>query len=993
MTRGSAYFIIGIHEARVGPFALLGLSPEDPITPELISDALERQLARIDAHPEGATPGADALRQEVRLAAQVLQNPQTLARLSAERVRHAAMRKPVARPVTPPPIAPGRPLPSRPTAPAQPESQMPSQVEEAARTIIEAITMTGGWNRRTPHFLAALADRRDIPFDRLQSALDHLPRLLDPTVPLPAPARRSPVRRSAAGSAVRAATYEPSLQELRAPAGSAPRAVAPSAPWSEQQAHEAAAKNMVAAIVTFVLAAIITLPLGVYVVAEFLALGREKPTVVLDGTATPTPSDGSRSSGAAETAVVPRVVDAPVAEAITDLEAGLMEASASPRPEWLASYRGIVGQAGFDWHLYSRGLRDRVIRVVFSALYQYGEDAATVEALLSPLRTSFGLTGTPSLYSTDDVPSAVWGQTLLALLSREANLPAPAKRAVDGRMRSLGAGAPSAASATATFDEIALSAAATLVPSLAERGAQSNDDLEQWLRWRDVVRTVAPTGLTASRRYLSGAYALLSRGPDLSASTVAVEILTALLGAVKWDELTPADLRVVTGWYVDPALVPSDVWIVSSFLAANHTIAGIDQTYVVDRNASAADRAAIHERLERLVAGIRSTAAGTEDLPQRRSWAVHAQGVLASPGLLTAPERAMERLVLISKLNLAADYLERHDLGSAQTLMDTAGRDLELQDPPAPPPPVAAEALEGSSPVGADGEWTIAVAAAQRANDEQGVARLIGQIAEDAGSTPLGPIDSRYLVGMLYGEGSGAQRAAAAEAIRSKAEISIHLLLALADMMPVEMRLVPVVRVIEDVTSTTLPPPESPQCYPAMRRALLQKAWGLLGAPANPDQRLDTYASLYASTLSDRAIGPYDVAAGTPDALQPADAAMALYRRWEEAAGPMIPREPFPAPLTEIGRRLEVRLEAAADPVGRTLAAQLGVLEAMAYVTASQRPDSLPALRAIMDELADDVSDAEVCATSLQQCIAIEQAILRIWAIRLQIPLEGGGRT
>ena len=59
---------LGPAAAGAGPFAILGLSP-DSLTDEQVLAALERQLQRIEAHPEGDTPADSKNRENLILAA------------------------------------------------------------------------------------------------------------------------------------------------------------------------------------------------------------------------------------------------------------------------------------------------------------------------------------------------------------------------------------------------------------------------------------------------------------------------------------------------------------------------------------------------------------------------------------------------------------------------------------------------------------------------------------------------------------------------------------------------------------------------------------------------------------------------------------------------------------------------------------------------------------------------------------------------------------
>lgn len=77
------YRILGITNKNVGPFGLLGVSPDNCDRISVIR-AMRSQLTRIDAHPDSNTPEANHLRQKIHIAANLLLDPDTLRELMTE---------------------------------------------------------------------------------------------------------------------------------------------------------------------------------------------------------------------------------------------------------------------------------------------------------------------------------------------------------------------------------------------------------------------------------------------------------------------------------------------------------------------------------------------------------------------------------------------------------------------------------------------------------------------------------------------------------------------------------------------------------------------------------------------------------------------------------------------------------------------------------------------------------------------------------------------
>lgn len=117
-----------------GPFALLGLEPGD-VDDARVNAALLRQLARVAAHPLGATPEAEEVRLALHVAAAQLRDPL---------VRRALIAEISARPT------------SREVVRA--DASAPATGEDPLRArVLAVLAMSGGWNSSARVRLAALA--------------------------------------------------------------------------------------------------------------------------------------------------------------------------------------------------------------------------------------------------------------------------------------------------------------------------------------------------------------------------------------------------------------------------------------------------------------------------------------------------------------------------------------------------------------------------------------------------------------------------------------------------------------------------------------------------------------------------------------------------------------------------------------------------------------------------------------------------------------------
>ncbi len=135
---------LGRAAAQGGPFALLGLTPDD-CTQELIIVQLQRQLARLAANPDAATHEAD----EVRLAL------------------HAAAAK----------LLEGAPSLRTPeVSAAMAGSGITTTQLAIERAIVATLAQFGGWNSRSLHRLTLIAHSQGISHAELVQAVQSFSR-------------------------------------------------------------------------------------------------------------------------------------------------------------------------------------------------------------------------------------------------------------------------------------------------------------------------------------------------------------------------------------------------------------------------------------------------------------------------------------------------------------------------------------------------------------------------------------------------------------------------------------------------------------------------------------------------------------------------------------------------------------------------------------------------------------------------------------------------
>ncbi len=146
-TRASIRKFLGAEALELGPFGLLSVWPRD-CTAASVESALQQQLDRVSAHPEGDTPEADEVRLALHSAAAQLLDPRVREHLAnrwrdeAARREHAASQ---ARSRPAPAKAPAAPA-AQPAAPVSPTIIEPRAKrrgsDDAAKLIVGAAVLT-----------------------------------------------------------------------------------------------------------------------------------------------------------------------------------------------------------------------------------------------------------------------------------------------------------------------------------------------------------------------------------------------------------------------------------------------------------------------------------------------------------------------------------------------------------------------------------------------------------------------------------------------------------------------------------------------------------------------------------------------------------------------------------------------------------------------------------------------------------------------------------
>lgn len=978
--------ILGTESDRIGPFAILGLSPQR-CAPAEVHEAHGKMLARLESLGRRDDPEAARLRLEIDAAAALLLDPRarqeliedyylaqamTPARPAREPARPAGRNAPSA-PAGTPPRSDGGAAP-RSAGTAAPASSPAYELVAAAkdanpaangggrpdrsthayppgflRDLLAAWVSAGGWNGKARHRIIAAGAQHGVSGEELLDAILTLP----VSIAIP---RETPL----AGLRDSLHPHVDTVGDLPMPESLAPDA--------QREAHEAAKRNLFAALLAFFLCAAILIPVAAWVVIEITRPGpKPDETPVADVGPTPVP--------AVQAPALPTVPRGSLAVKVSPMSqtfAGLLEqldrdsAQASGLDEaTLRLFNQAASQGRRQWMQFDGANRERLREVLVSCLYRLGDDPSGAALLAGALDPDEG-----RALTAETIPGRAWSLGMLAVLMREPDLPAAARLAIEQRWRRhVPAGRPPG---TAGFDDAAVFALREMIPALVRAIATDAATVQAWVAWLQCASALggAPQAETLA---LDAAGHALTDGPDLAASESAGRVLAALFSAVRWSA-SPAGRAAMLGWWDDPRVSISDLAVISAWLVSSGSVRGLDDSFILPMSAGAQERAALRQRL--LDAWKTSGSSDSHTLTSRTEvadWAARAQRLLDEPVVSTTEDL------------LAQTIRAAYEGTAAMLIWSGRGHETAIFLPDRDARVSAARLAEAPRPLAmtpattADGQWSVRLFRARKDNDREGAIRLVEALASELPGD-AGPIDAAVLADLAHNGQPRELRLAALNLIAESYTQGPTVLLALADKMIPDRADAMLSEAIERITGDDLPDPRHEQWYALARLALVRHAAGLravFASGAGVDALADLLGEVYAMRLS-RSIGAK---------IDPVDAARLVAQQWFETARPMLPLAPLPATLDLIVRRASIRAAVVDDPVGRFHAWQIASLEAACYITSAERPAARAALAGLLERTTREFAAAR---SASEQLLIAERAMLRVWLLRFGIGVKGG---
>jgi hypothetical protein len=943
-------------EASAGPKALLGLGAADP-SAAAVEAALRDRIARTYAHPDGRRPEAEEVRARLREAARAV----------------LAMARPP------------RPAPRR-RAPAARRAHPVARLTDFDRHVLAVLVACGGWNASTRSRLVGLATAYGVSVGGLLKVVQGLSEYAKS-----GGARLSVAEITGGGGRLevlpgrRPAPAEPDLQWL---AKVAPELMESSARSTFKLSLLFGSFTLLIALVAVRLLLVPSAPPPAPPAepppSANAAIERATPPV-----APPRPPEPAAPTqrmlmlveeptftGRALTAETVAAADgSPQLVAVIDDAARRITINDDPSETVFRNWSDAIDTIATGWVLVGDSVRESLDQAIFDALYAASDSPSVSDRLLE------ALTPPPwRILEPADVWRGAWMAGTLARISQSTSLsPAVVDRARAQLEVALGGPLPEGET---TFEDAAgawLDRAAGLLVDAAELDPNAYDLWEFWI----AAQRRLGRGDRFDAAVLDVIETILASSADLGRPSRTVNVLGRLLTLLDFETSRLVKDRI-GGLFADEQRFPSrDLWVLTSLLARYDAARWFGKDLVLPMDADWMYRRRIADRIDQQWPAA-ATAVAVAELRLR--------GVPIDPDLAArwlavfgrqqerpiegSPEALLDALIAACRLNEAASWLSAGDADRAAPIiaaLEGAGATGAMAG--APPP----AARRTGEPIGADGEWAVRYDQAGRGGEER--LKWLEALRLNAG-TDLGPIDAEVFVRVAYRGTPPEIRTLAQTILVEQFGTGPVVARELLDQLPGVPSGRAVSEMIGRLTGRLLPSPHSDAWPIDARLALVEHALSLqTAASSGLDAQVEAVVASYANRRS--ALDPDWSRATSP--LTPRSAAEGLARAWRrratDALGDAAAGGSAARALADLQRRHAARLRLVAGPIQGFVAAQVAVLDQMAFAAVAEQRAWETAAAEILTESARRRSRS---ARVLEQAVEAERAIGRLWRMQIQ---------
>ncbi len=957
---GPVAMFLGESSAAGGPFVLLSL-PVARVDEQTITAALELRLATVNSHPHASTPAADEVRLALYAAAAQLGDPTTCDHLISQWTHIQKQRK-----------APQHPKPTTPTSIRanikQPSQRCPVQVRTASRRphltpgqidshdVMLAIGLSGGWNHRFLRSISMIAHARGIDSATLAESLRNFStNISDPSTQRLTPAPTVNGSSAAGQQAITSKVSPASLQPL-------PPQVKGKRDWFD----------------FVILGGLITLFLLVALIFKNDKLSQmiQSPRPPDQSPVTDNPqSDNSSLSSTTDNSDAQPAHDAGATAGESDLNStdsipadardltksfhdALEGLEISPE-ESIQRFEQSIRVLSSAWVSFAPDQLLVVHNAIIDYLYAIGSDRDLTQRAADALTQLALVLAEDEPLDQQSISSSAWSAGIIARLSRERNLPALLdRRLVDARGSLSGF-------TNATFEQGILWILARVPSHLLKHTSPDSDAINEqaWDAWLDMINDL--TLIDAARRddlLLLGLDKLLRQGPDPLKDRSANNLLVRLVLSLTWRNDDPARNRLLQ-WIMDRDISPRAINALTAALVTRSSAPNLSPDMVLRSNASAADRQALRQQYAQAW-NIQSLIDKDQVV---QSLLEIAQEQLDDSPLPSTTVEQMASAIRISRISQAAGLWWNGDPENAQSVLE------HLLDP-------IQQAFDDSAIYGDRGTLTTGTGqwGEKYLNAKSNIPvrdQLLSELQLNGG--PKGTIDAEVLVReACFGSPHDIKTKAQdlVEANRDNPAV-VNGLLEYAPRIPPLTRLSVM---IENVTARDLPSVDHKAWRPIARRALVQRLLELLADQQNLGL-IDRFSTILAQSYMTRVSGfisDSDSVLTDPPSLWAAE----LVQNLRLTAEAFVGSPAIGLTLAQINQQGTGRLRLAQGPVQVFAAHQVHATYLLAYIVASEQPESTPQVSAILQQLA---TNRRAASNIIQQVDLAERVMLRLWLMRI----------
>jgi hypothetical protein len=932
---------LGPAEAKGGPFALLGVSPQ-ACTDELVLSGLDRQIERLNRHAECDTPEADEVRLALHAAAAQLLDPVVRRHLVSRWGGGAA------------PAAP-RPAPTpvkRETAAVSAGRATDSQRLLEADAIL-TLGLFGGWNQRSLRRLVTLAHRRGLTNRQVAQTLRNLSKRRGRGRPVQPPAaqRRTPTTRLQASAPKQVAVQEAARTEI-------------------DPAQRLLRNGIVFGFLGLIGLTAAVVGIIVATSGKPAPVPPPPPPVATNTTAPVVPAPEAETPLDPVKPVRPLPPPANPADlASIPRDIGACTEALAIDPEAAASrFEQAVGKLAAHWTSIPKDRLASSHDAIVEYLYRSAGTPDVAVRAIGAIGRFSGPLGAGEVGPADIAPAA-WSAGMLARLGRERDLSATMKNAIESSLAAIMG--PARSMLEQSF-EAGVGAALgawplRLTPTGAE-GRAATLSLDAWKAWMQCVDALAGADVPGRLRYLLGGLeVLLVQGPEPNENKSVGPVIGEIAARITW---RPEDdsRRWLLRWFGDGRVSTADLNAVTSALATRASAAGVDLTMVLSTSASDNTRAEMRDRYA-TVWGVQESLARDEMMTD---WAKLAREAINASFTSPSETDDFAMAAVLAGLNDAAWWQWRGDNAEALRLISDVRAPVEMAMSLTPRQKPDEEPAKNLT----DGAWAEKYLAARNAAKLK--RELIEQIMT-AGN--IGPTDAEVVAGEAFTGSPQDVRNIATDAVKKFAD-SAPMLGAILERLPKVPRTAGASDLISVVAAKPLPGFRDPDWPIAARRAIVERLLEAMAAES-PRGRIDRLSLLVAASYRSMAAASPIASDQRTVGVQPAAALSAaeVWRKWRSAAETLVPSSAPPIPIDQLERRRLGRRSQARGMVQEFAAEQTSVAELMSYVVACEQPAQAEQIRLVLTNMA---SDRRHGTSVLEQIKITERAISQLWLIRMQ---------